>query len=152
METLTELAEFINTEQPDNRGTIDNEALREVGMENDKERHKEKTIYLGSWVSGASSSSSSRGGGGVSSSSSGGASSSSISSRGTAIKVAISRVVDALKGKHTAEVSVSSPALNELLVQLQKAGNMDEAHEQQLRMHPANLMDFAQAAVRIMAA
>jgi len=121
METLTGLAGCITTDQAPNRGTIDIAALRAAGIENDRERQKEKDIYLGSWGSGASSSS-----GGASSSSGAGSSSSSNSSSsslgGTSIKVAISRVFDVLKGHHTIEVSVSSPTLTDVLKQLQNAG------------------------------
>lgn len=84
--------------------------------------------------------------------SSSGNSSSSSYYRGTTIRVAIGRVFDVLKEQHMMEVSISSPSIDELLVQLQKAGSILGGEEQQVRMHLANLMDFAQAAVRSMAA
>jgi hypothetical protein len=75
-------------------------------------------------------------------------SSSSSSVKSTDIKIVVTRVFDSLTSQHTVEVSVSSPALHELLGQLQSVGNMDSSGEQQVRMHLANLMDFARAAVR----
>jgi hypothetical protein len=84
--------------------------------------------------------------------SSSGNSSSSSYYRGTSIRVAIGRVFDVFKEQHMMEVSISSPSIDELLVQLQKAGSILGGEEQQVRMHLANLMDFAQAAVRSMAA
>lgn len=89
---------------------------------------------------------------GTGASSSGNSSSSSSYYRGTSIRVAIGRVFDVLKEQHMMEVSISSPSIDELLVQLQKAGSILGGEEQQVRMHLANLMDFAQAAVRSMAA
>lgn len=166
-----------NTDQPPSRGTIDTRALCEAGIRNDRERRKVKDIYLGSWgpqgptassssssisssassSSGASSSNSNNMNNNSSASSNGtGASSSGNSSssyyRGTSIRVAIGRVFDVLKEQHMMEVSISSPSIDELLVQLQKAGSILGGEEQQVRMHLANLMDFAQAAVRSMAA
>lgn len=91
-------------------------------MVKDKERHKEKTIYLGTWCD------------------------RDFSGTGTQVKVTISKVFDPMTGQLTNEVAGTSGAVNKLLVDSLPHGSLNAADEQQLMRHLVDIMSFAHAA------
>jgi hypothetical protein len=105
-------------------------------MINDKERHKEKSIYIGRWP--------------ASSGSNGGYSGSSGGS-GIEIKVTLRKVFDALTGRHGYEVAGTSPEINALLQQQLGRDSMGSTEEQQLLQHLDSVVGFSRAAAACMA-
>lgn len=93
----------------------------------DKERHKDKTIYHGTW----------RG---------------SRSRGSTSVKVTVSTMYDATHRRSGYEVAGTSPELQQLLQQLLKDGRLSSGEEQLIKQHLANIVEFAQAATRCMVA
>jgi hypothetical protein len=99
----------------------------------DKERHKDKTIYIGTWP--LPSTGNSR-----------------YSDSSTLIKVTVSRMYDATHQRSGCEVAGTSPQLQELLQQLLKHGRLSEEEQQMVLQHMSNMVSFAQAATHCMAA
>lgn len=123
-------------------GVLSIPGLAAADMINDKERHKEKSIFVGRWPG----SSSNGGYGGYSGSSGGCSGSSSIE-----IKVTLSKVFDALTGRHGYEVAGTSPEINALLQQQLGRGSMGSTEEQQLLQHLDSVVGFSRAAAACMA-
>uniref|UniRef100_A0A383VJR1 Uncharacterized protein n=1 Tax=Tetradesmus obliquus TaxID=3088 RepID=A0A383VJR1_TETOB len=100
-------------------------------MSLDKERHKSKTIYVGSYSSSSSSSSSS-----------------SCSRRGLAmeIKVSVSKVSSADGCSEGWEVAGTSSQANVLLQQMLARGTASAAQQAELAAHVDNMLGFAQEA------
>jgi len=123
-------------------GKLSIPALFGTDLVNDKERHKEKIIYTGTWPPNMS-----IGGGGYYLPGYGGSSS---SSGRTEIKVTFSKVSDALTRHSMFEVAGTSPAVNELLQQQLQMGSVDEEVQQRLLRHLQSIMAFARAAAAAM--
>jgi hypothetical protein len=97
--------------------------LRAADMSMDKERHKTKTVYLGSYCS------SSSGGG-----------------QATSIKVSISRVLTADGYDDGYEVAGTSPQANALLQEMLRSGTASAAQQAELAAHVDSMLAFAQEA------
>jgi hypothetical protein len=133
---LTDLAASASLTSSSTGGSsISIPGLARADMVMEKERHKDKTIYEGTWPSSSSSSSSNSG-------SSGGS---------TLIKVSLSRLFDTTHRRRGIEVAGTSPQLQGLLQQLLQDRSLEGAQLQQLRQHLGNLLEFAEAATSHMA-
>lgn len=130
--------------QMTSRGRLSIPGLFGTDLVNDKERHKEKTIYTGTWPADRS-----YGGATISYGYGSGYGYGGSSSR-TEIKMTLSKVSDALTGEATFEVAGTSPAVNELLQQQLQAGSMAGGDEQKLLQHLNNIVAFARAAAAAM--
>lgn len=128
---LTKLASdaYISSSSSGGGSVVFPGGLSSLGLKTDKERHKDKRIYMGSV--GGGSSINSIGSGSIS----------------TEIKVTFSSVWDALTGQRTNEVAGTSPQINELLGQMLRGGVMSSGDEEELLQHLSNVMAFGQAAV-----
>jgi hypothetical protein len=108
----------------------------------DREHHKDKAVYQGTWPSCAS----------ISSSTTYITAGSSKTSSTTAIKVSVSRIFSATNSRSTCEVSCSSPQLQELLQQLLMHDRLSDEEQRMVPQHMSNIVFFAQATAHCMAA
>jgi hypothetical protein len=105
--------------------------LAAADMTVDKERHKDKTIYHGTWPCRTPGR--------------------STSDSATLIKVTVSRMYDTTHRRSGCEVAGTSPQLQELLQQLLEHGRLSDAEERQVLQHLSNIVAFAPAAASVMA-
>lgn len=150
-ETKQLLLDLAGSARPSGSGSSQNcnERIEFVGqglagadMQNDKERHKGKTIYEGYWAATGSS---------KYLVTAPPADRSSSSSRSTLIKVTLSRVYDATKFRHGYEVAGTSPQLNDLLQRMLQEGGLSSIDNERVLQHLLNMLAFAKAAAARMA-